>query len=206
MDKALKTGEVARRLKVHPLTVFRWIHSGKIRAEQNVAGTWHVSESEIGRLLGLQPPAKSKRAILYARVSSHEQKPHLQSQLQRLQKHATQRGYEIVKTYAEVASGLNENRRKLTSAYNMLRDKKADLILVEFKDRLSRFGFNYLTQLAQSVGATVEVVNGDVKKDAMQELVEDMISIVTIFSARLYGLRSRRFKAVTGAMRHAVHD
>jgi putative resolvase len=86
--------------------------------------------------------------------------------------YAEEEGYEVVKVYEEVASGLNENRRrKLQSAYGMLREKKADLLLVESKDRLSRFGFNYLKALAESYSASVEVVNGDVKKGAMQELV-----------------------------------
>jgi predicted site-specific integrase-resolvase len=63
-----------------------------------------------------------------------------------------------------------------------------------------------LKSLAESYGASVDVMNGDVKKDAMQELVEDMISIVTTFSAELYGLRSRKFKNVTGAVKSAIHD
>ncbi len=111
-----------------------------------------------------------KRCIVYARVSSHEQKDHLKRQVERLTKHASERGYDIVKVYEEMSSGLNENRRKLESAYRMMREGKADLVLVEFKDRLSRFGFNYLSSLAESYGASVEVVNGDMKKDAMQEI------------------------------------
>ncbi|MDG6921532.1 MAG: IS607 family transposase [Nitrososphaerota archaeon] len=151
-------------------------------------------------------PVERKKAILYAMVSSSEQKDHLASQVKRLESSAEEKGYDGVKVYGEVASGLNENRRNLESAYRMLKEKRADLVLVEFKDRLSRFGFNYLKSLAESYGASVEVVNGDVKKeDAMRELVEDMISIVTIFSAKLYGLRSQKFRHVTVAVKNAVH-
>jgi putative resolvase len=115
-----------------------------------VAGRWLIPESEVNRLLGIKP-IERKRAILYARVSSSEQKEHLTRS--------------FVKVYEEVASGLNENRRKLQSAYGMLREKKGDLVLVEFKDRLSRFSFNYLKSLAESYGASVEVVNGDVSEE-----------------------------------------
>ena len=202
--KLYRTGQVARLLDISPITVFRWIHQGKIVARRNVAGRWLIPESEVNRLLGIKP-VERKRAILYARVSSSEQKENLTSQVKRLRSYAEEKGYEVVKVYEEVASGLNENRRKLQSAYGMLREKKADLLLVESKDRLSRFGFDYLKSLAESYSASVEVVNGDVKKDAMQELVEDMISIVTIFSAKLYGLRSQKFRQVTGVVKDAVH-
>ena len=202
--KLYRTGQVARLLDISPITVFRWVHQGKIVARRNVAGRWLIPESEVNRLLGIKP-VERKRAVLYARVSSSEQKENLTSQVKRLRSYAEEKGYEIVKVYEEVASGLNENRRKLRSAYGMLREKKADLLLVESKDRLSRFGFDYLKSLAESYAAGVEVVNGDVKKDAMQELVEDMISIVTIFSAKLYGLRSQKFRQVTGVVKDAVH-
>jgi excisionase family DNA binding protein len=202
--KLYRTGQVARLLDISPITVFRWVHQGKIVARRNVAGRWLIPESEVNRLLGIKP-VERKRAVLYARVSSSEQKENLTSQVKRLRSYAEEKGYEIVKVYEEVASGLNENRRKLQSAYGMLREKKADLLLVESKDRLSRFGFDYLKSLAESYSASVEVVNGDVKKDAMQELVEDMISIVTIFSAKLYGLRSQKFRQVTGVVKDAVH-
>jgi len=129
-----------------------------------VAGRWLIPESEVNRLLGIKP-IERKRAILYTRVSSSEQKEHLTSQVKRLRSYAEEKGYKIVKVYEEVASGLNENRRKLQSAYGMLREKKADLVLVEFKDRLSRFSFNYLKSLAESYGASVEVVNGDVSEE-----------------------------------------
>ena len=129
-----------------------------------MAGRWLIPESEVNRLLGIKP-IERKRAILYTRVSSSEQKEHLTSQVKRLRSYAEEKGYKIVKVYEEVASGLNENRRKLQSAYGMLREKKADLVLVEFKDRLSRFSFNYLKSLAESYGASVEVVNGDVSEE-----------------------------------------
>jgi len=175
-----------------------------LHRETWLAGRWLIPESEVNRLLGIKP-VERKRAILYARVSSSEQKEHLTSQVKRLRSYAEEKGYETIKVYEEVASGLNENRMKLQSAYGMLREKKAEMLLVEFKDRLSRFSFNYLKSLAESYCASVEVVNGDVKKDAMQELVEDMISIVTIFSAKLYGLRSQKFRQVTGVVKDAVH-
>ena len=123
-----------------------------------------------------------------------------------MKKYADEKGYIVVRTYQEIGSGLNERRRNLEQVYNMLRRREADMVLVEFKDRLTRFGFSYLEQLAESYGGRVEVVENDVKKDAMQELVEDMISIVSSFSAKLYGYRSQKFKKIVGAIKHAIHS
>ncbi len=190
-------------------TLKRWTYSGKVKAERSIAGRWFVSESEIGRLLGTakegrpEESRKKKGCIIYAGVSSHEQKDHLKSQVEKLTKYAPSKGYDTIKVYEEVASGL-ENRGKLASAY-LVRERKADLVLVEFKDRLSRFGFNYLSRRAESYGASVEMVNGVVKKDAMQELVEGIISIVTTFSAKLHGLRSQKFRQDTGVVESAIH-
>ena len=111
----------------------------------------------------------------------------------------------MVESYGEVASGLNENRRKLHQALKRIERRGADVLIVEFKDRLTRFGFNYLARLVESYGGGVEVVENDVKKDAMQELVGDMIGVVTRFCAKLYGVRSQKFKTVTEAVKNDVH-
>ena len=203
-EKLYSTGKAAKLLHVHKLTVYRWVRAGKIRAMQNPVGRWLVPQSEIDRLLGIKREEK-QRAVIYARVSSDSQKTHLENQVKRLKKHANEKSYIVIKTYQEIGSGLNERRRKLEQVYNKLRRREADVVLAEFKDRLSRFGFRYLCQLAESYGGRVEVVENDVKKDAMQELVEDMMSIVSSFSARLYGYRSQKFKKITGAVKHAVH-
>ncbi|MGC8832377.1 MAG: recombinase family protein, partial [Thermoproteota archaeon] len=83
---------------------------------------------------------------------------------------------------------------------------KADVILAEYKDRLTRFGFNYLSLFAQSHGARIETVYDDVKKDATQELIEDMVSVVQSFSARLYGRRSHKYKQIVEGIKNAAHN
>jgi len=85
----------------------------------------------------------------------------------------------------------NENRKQLEKLLRLVCEHQVDIVLVEFKDRLARFGYNYLVKLIESHGAHVEVVTQEeAPKDATQELVEDMLAIVTCFSAKLYGQRS----------------
>jgi len=204
-ERYCRTGEVAKRLNISFTTVKRWIYKGKIKAFKNPAGRWLIPESEVNRLLGIKP-VKKERAILYARVSSHEQKVHLKRQLARLEEYAKNRRYEVVLALGEIASGLNENRRKMWRALKMIREGKADVLIVEFKDRLARFGFRYLQAIVESYGGRIEIVEDDVDKDAMQELVEDMISVVTSFCARLYGLRSKKFQKVKEALINALRE
>jgi len=176
-ERYYRTGEVAKLLRVSFITVKRWIYQGKIKAIKNPAGRWLIPESEINRLLGIKP-IKKERAVLYARVSLYGRKDHLERQLERLRSYAKEKGYEIAFELEEIASGLNENRRKLWRALKMIKDDKADVIIVEFKDRLARFGFKYLESIVESYGGRIEVVENEIDKDAMQELVEDLISII----------------------------
>jgi putative resolvase len=204
-ERYYPTGRAAKLLRVHRITLWKWIQVGKVKAEKTPANRWFVPRSEIDRLLGIEAKP-ALRALLYTRVSFHSQKDHLESQLERLNKHAQEKGYQVVGAYREVASGLNENRKGLAQALKKLEKREADVLLVEFKDRLTRFGFTYLARLVESYGGRVEVVEDDVKKDLMQELIEDMISVVTSFCAKLYGIRSRKFKTVTEGLKTAVHS
>jgi putative resolvase len=112
----------------------------------------------------------------------------------------------VVEEVREVASGLNDKRPKLTRILKVLAEGGADIILAEYRDRLTRFGFNYLSFFAQSHGARIETVFDDVKKDAMQELIEDMISVVQSFSARLYGRRSHKYKRIVEGVKAAAYS
>lgn len=129
-------------------------------------------------------PSLPDKAAVYARVSSSENKDNLDRQAKRLQDYAVARGYRIAKTVKEVGSGVNDNRRQLGK---LLRDKSYNRLIVEHKDRLTRFGFNYLEILFEEQGRTIEVVNES--ENGKEDLMEDFVSIITSFVARLYGLR-----------------
>ncbi|MBC7345154.1 MAG: recombinase family protein, partial [Clostridia bacterium] len=102
-------------------------------------------------------------------------------------------------------SGLNEKRKGLARLFRMAREGKMDLVVVEFKDRLARFGFSYIERYFNTFGVKVEIVNGEEPKSLQEELVQDMLSILTAFSAKLYGSRSREFrKRVREAMMDAA--
>jgi excisionase family DNA binding protein len=198
-EKLYSTGKSARMLGIHFLTLKKWIYAGKVKAIKTLGGQYRIPESEIRRLLG--QPAPKNKAVIYARVSSADQKEDLKRQKQMLQEYAEEHGYEVVATFEDVASGLKEDRRGLKKMFEALRAGQVDVIVVAWKDRLTRFGFRYLEDHA---GARIEVVNGQEEGAPQQELVEDLLAIVTSFAGRLYGMRSNKAKKVVEAVRRAI--
>ena len=126
----------------------------------------------------------SNKVAIYARVSSSENKDNLAAQVERLTQYAIAKGYQIVSTYAEVGSGVNDKRPKLEK---LLTENNYSKIIVEHKDRLTRIGFNYIETLLKNRGKEIEVVNLSTNDES--NLMEDLISIIYSFSARMYGLR-----------------
>jgi putative resolvase len=201
-EKLYSTGEAAKLLGISFITIKRWIYAGKIRAIMLPTKRYRIPESEVKRLLG-QPTPKNQ-AIIYARVTSANQKEDLKRQLEMLQKYAREKGYRIAATFEDVASGLKDNRRGLKKMFDALRAGQADVVVVAWKDRLTRFGFGYLKNHAEDLGARVEVVNEQGERTPHEELVEDLLAIVTSFSGRLYGVRSNKTRKVVESVKRAV--
>ncbi len=130
-----------------------------------------------------------KRAALYARVSTNDRKRSLDGQLERLKDFSFAQGYINTYVVKEVASGMNDNRKKLA---NLLSKNNWDVLVVENKDRLTRFGFNYIKQLLGKEKKEVIAINQ--KDDEKEDLIHDLVSIIYSFSARLYGIRRKKTK------------
>ena len=106
----------------------------------------------------------------------------------------------------DVASGLNEKRESLSKLFNLVERREIGAVIVAFKDRLTRFGFSYLERYFSSYGVRIEVVNGEEPKDAYQELVEDLIAIVTSFAGKPYGLRSHKYGKVVEGVKQLIAE
>ncbi len=131
----------------------------------------------------------SEGVALYARVSSHDQKGDLERQVARLVEWAAERKMRVVRVVKEVGSGLNGKRPGLLS---LLRDPQVGVIVVEHRDRLARFGVEYIEAALSAAGRQVVVLDPEEMKD---DLVQDMLAVLTSFCARLYGRRSARNRA-----------
>jgi excisionase family DNA binding protein len=203
-ERYLSTREFARLLGVSRVTVVKWIKSGRIVA-YSVHGKWRIPYSEVERVLrGVQ---RVKRIAIYARVSSNTQKNDLERQVEALKlwvsKNFPNAEYIVV---TDIASGLKEDRRGLEELIEMAKRKEIQAIVVAYGDRLTRFGFEYLKTLFNTLGVDVYVAFQEESKDYVQELVEDFIEIVTSFASRIYGKRSKKYKEVVSCIGEAVKD
>ncbi|MEM4970904.1 MAG: IS607 family transposase [Sulfolobales archaeon] len=201
-EKLYRTREVAEFLNISVSAVKKWIRQGRIRAVR-IGKLWMIPESEVKRFLyGAQP--REVRAVIYARVSSDKQKSILERQIERLRSYCSAKGYKVVDMITDVASGLNEERSGLQKLFNMVVGKQVDVVVVEFRDRLARFGFEYLRRFFESHGVVIEVVE-ESEKSYEEELIEDFISIITSLAARIYGRRSQRFRKIKKLVEEMIY-
>ena len=185
----IKASEYAKKMSLNVRTVYRYYHNGKIKGYQ---------DKETGTIFILNPFKNENnednlknKVVLYARVSSSENKTNLESQLERLRLFASAKGYQIVKEIKDIGSGLNDNCSKL----NELFEKELnnfEILLVEHKDRLTRFGFNYIDILLKSHNKKIEVIN--LVDNNKEDLIQDFVSVITSFCARIYSQRISKRK------------
>ncbi|MCE4608469.1 MAG: IS607 family transposase [Caldisphaeraceae archaeon] len=192
-EKLLKPKEFCQIVGISYSTLKQWVREGRVKVYRTTTGRWRIPYSEVERILGIKREVKETRAIIYARVSPNDQKGDLERQVEYLMQYCSAKGYKLVDTLSDIASGLNANRRGLLKLFDYVINRKVDVIIVTYKDRLTRFGFEYLEYFFKEHGVIIEVVYGEEPKD-YQELVEDLIAIVTSFAGKLYGLRSHRKK------------
>lgn len=174
----MKLSAWAKKQGITYLTAYRWFRHGKlpVAAKQTETGTILVDDEPLSKSV-------DTRTLIYSRVSSHNKKDDLDRQVKRCEEFCGARGYTIDKVVKEVGSGMNDSRRGL----NKILAKPPALLVVEHKDRLTRFGFNYLEILLGKLGCQVIVINRDSEEKA--DLIKDLVAIITSFCCRLYGLR-----------------
>lgn len=178
--KYIKASEYAKIVGLHYRTIIRKYHEGKIEGYKN------------GKTILLLNPLyvennnkkDGTRAILYARVSSSINKASLDGQIKRMRDFASAKGYTVVKEVKEIASGINDERPKFLK---LISSNDWDVLIVEHKDRLTRFGFNYFNPILNKNNQKIEVINECVDKSKNQELTEDLIAIITSFCGRFHG-------------------
>lgn len=201
MDRLYRMEEAARLLGVHPNTVRRWHAAGKLRCEWTPGGKERrIPESEIRRIMGLSENADA--VALYGRVSGHGQQDDLETQMKCLETEFAPR-FAKVYAVADVGSGLNARRKGLRKLLDLARSRDVRAIAVTYKDRLTRFGFEYLEAFFTAYGVEVLVLHPDDDQTPEAELVSDLIALVTSFAGRLYGHRSPKVKEIIKCVRKA---
>jgi putative resolvase len=190
--RLLSPKEAAYELGISVKTVHRWDEAGKLRTVRTAGNQRRIPIEEILRLRR-RGSGQAERCALYARVSSvrQEQDGHLARQTQRLKEAAIERGYEVVQVISEQASSLNERRRGMKMLLALIGEQAVDVVLIEYPDRLVRFGFGYLEEAFGWRGVRLDVLDPPKQLEPTEELVQDLLTIVTVFAGRLYGHRAK---------------
>jgi putative resolvase len=189
----MKLSEWAERQGIHYMTAWRWWKAGKlpVPAYQTPSGSIIVELPD-------RPPGC---VVVYARVSTHDRRSDLDRQIARMARWAAQEGLQVAEVVAEIGPGLDGKRTKLR---RLLADQRATTIVVEHRDRLARFGVDYLAAVLAAQGRRIVVVE---EGETTDDLVGDMVEVLTSLCARLYGhrgARNRAMRAVTATKDRAA--
>jgi putative resolvase len=202
MEKLYTLKEAKKLLGITTKTIQRWDKEGKIRVVRTIGGRRRIPESEIKRVLGVKE--EEERVVVgYARVSSTTQKDDLERQKQLIHSYAKDKGYGEIQILSDVGSGLNENRKNFLKLLEAVAERKVSRVIVVYEDRLTRFGFETLRKMFHVFGTTIEVINSK-EKAPQEELVEDLITIVSHFAGKLYGMRSHKYKELVEGVKKLV--
>ena len=208
MAKYLAIGEASKALGVSKETLRRWDKIGKLVPERTPAGHRRYLASEVATFnpLGLNIETMKRLTIAYARVSSHDQKADLDRQVKVLEMYCASYGwsYEVI---SDLGSGMNYRKKGLTQLLDMIVEGKVGRLVLTHKDRLLWFGSEIVFTLCEAKNVEVVIINQGDERTFEEELASDVLEIVTVFSARMYGARSHKNKkliedvekAVTGA-------
>lgn len=194
MKKYYSIREFSKIIGVSSQTLRNWDHSGRLKPHhKTVSGYRYYSDEQLNLIMGVKP--KNDRIIIgYCRVSSNKQKDDLDRQVENVRTYLMSIGkpFEII---TDIGSGINYKKRGLLELIRRISQNKVDKVVVLYKDRLLRFGFELLEYMASLYGCDIEVID-NTEKSEQQELVEDLVQIITVFSCKLQGKRANKAKSM----------
>lgn len=202
MNRFIKIGKAAEILGVSIQTLRRWEILGSLIPDRKTKGGTRFYD--LDKLLGLKN-LETDLTIAYARVSSHDQKKDLVRQVDLLSSFCSSRGwnYEVIQ---DLGSGMNYHKKGLKRLLDMILDRKICRLVVVHKDRLLRFGADLIFTLCQTRQVEIVIINQGNEVSFEEELAKDVLEIITVFAARLYGARSHKNKKLVDAAKVLIGD
>lgn len=207
MGRYVPIGKAAQMLGVSVSTLRRWDADGKLVAELTPGGRRRYLVGEVASFnpLGLERTALDRATIAYARVSSHDQKADLERQSKVMEMYCASQGwtYEVIR---DLGSGMNYRKKGLRDLIDRIVDDQVGRLVLTHKDRLLRFGAELIFSICEAKNVEVVIINQGDDRSFEEELASDVLEIVTVFSARMYGARSHKNKRLIEGVEQAVAE
>ncbi|MDD1421826.1 IS607 family transposase [Dolichospermum sp. ST_sed1] len=206
-EVTISIGDAAKELGVSVKTVRRWADAGKLRFERSPSGHRRFFLTDIKRITPRDfNQLENRITINYARVSSHDQKEDLSRQIKVLEAFSGSNGWQF-ETISDLGSGLNYNKKGLQKLLKRIMQGDVGRLVLTHKDRLLRFGSEIVFAMCEEFETEVVIINKSIEETTFeQELVTDMIELITVFSARLYGSRSHKNKKLLDNVSKVVQE
>ncbi|AMD31279.1 IS607 family transposase [Acidilobus sp. 7A] len=199
----MRPKEVCERLGISYTTLRDYVKRGYIKPVLTPGGKWRFREEDVERLIGVV--VKQRRVVLYARASSNSQRDDLEGQVKVLEDWARQNNIVDYEVVTDIGSGLDEDRRGFEKLLTLAVERKISKIVIAYPDRLTRFGFKTIEELLRPFGVEIVVLSHE-DKDPREELVEDLITVISHFAGKLYGMRSHKYEKVVEGVRKLLED
>lgn len=193
MGNIYKSKEFASMLGVSVITLQRWDKEGTLIAYRNPKGRRYYTESQYREYMGISKENQVGKTFIYARVSNQGQKDDLTNQVEFLKQFTNARRIIVDDVFTDVGSGLNYKRKKWNEVMDLAQKREIKTIIIAHKDRFVRFGYEWFESFLEKCGANMLVVTNETLSP-QEEVVQDLISIIHVFSCRIYGLRKYKKK------------
>jgi predicted site-specific integrase-resolvase len=193
MEKLYNVTEFAELIGKSVKTMQRWDRDGVLTAYRSPSGRRYYTHAQYKEYIG-ETNNEDKQNVIYCRVSTKNQADDLENQLKFLKNYCTNKGIPISNIYTDFGSGLNYNRRNWNKLIDDCLNGKIDKVYISHRDRFVRFGYEWICNLLEKLSGVTVIAIDDKISSPEEEIIQDLISIIHVFSSRIYGLRKYKSK------------
>lgn len=188
----MRCKEALELLKVHRVTLNKYVRDGKIRVTELANGRYEYNDDDVYAFIGKRVEKHGTKIISYSRVSTQNQKDQLKEQTKRIYDSCIARGIVLEEQLEDIGSGMSSDRKNFDKLCQMIFHGDVDTVVLENKDRLVRFGFDMLEKFFKYFGTNILVLNDKLEnKTYEQELTDDLISVIHYFTMKSYSHRRK---------------
>lgn len=190
--------EIKQLFHISAVTLMNWKNTGKIQYKKLSDKKILYDIDSIDKSVDNETQKLNTKNVIYVRVSTSGQKEDLNNQIEVIKNYMLNNGIKPDNIYSDIASGMNENRKQFNNLLEQIFKREINTVYITFKDRLSRFGFNYFKQIFNYFGTNIVILDEqeETNKTYQQELMEDLLTIIHTYSMKLYTNRKKKLKEI----------